>query len=107
MISDFSTKEIFAGGSEYPMNDYHERLASLLLEKNPHMSRQKALTWVELLWDDFETTSAKAGREYKGSELTEKIVTQWIQHYGGKLHEFVATNPKYKHFLKDDDKKLH
>jgi hypothetical protein len=89
------------------MNDYQKKLVNLLLEKNEHISYQQALTWVELLWDDFETTSAKAGREYQGSEVTEKIVRQWIQQYGGNLHEFVATNPKYKHFLEQDDKKLH
>lgn len=89
------------------MNDYHERLASLLLEKNDQISYQQALTWVELLWDDFETTSAKAGREYKGSEMTEKVVRQWIEQYGGTLHEFVAKNPKYKHYLEQDGKKLH
>jgi hypothetical protein len=85
------------------MNDYHERLAKLLLEKNKHISFQKALTWVELLWEDFETTSAKAGREYLGNEMTEKVVRQWIQHYGDKLHEFVARNPKYKHFLEQEE----
>jgi WVELL protein len=85
------------------MNDYHERLANLLVEKNQHISYQKALTWVELLWDDFETTSAKAGRKYLGNEMTEKVVTQWIQHYGDKLHEFVARNPKYKHFLEQEE----
>ncbi|MBM4765077.1 YfhJ family protein [Bacillus sp. B15-48] len=89
------------------MNDYHERLAHLLLKKNEHISYGQALTWVELLWDDFETTSAKAGREYLGSEMTEKIVRQWIQQYGESLHEFVATNPKYKHFMEQDEKKLH
>lgn len=85
------------------MNDYHERLANLLVEKNKNISFQKALTWVELLWEDFETTSAKAGREYLGSEMTEKVVRQWIQHYGDKLHDFVARNPKYKHFLEQED----
>ncbi|CAM3853723.1 YfhJ family protein [Mesobacillus zeae] len=89
------------------MNDYHERLANLLLEKNNSISHNQALTWVELLWDDFETTSAKAGREYQGSEMTEKVVRQWIEHYGEKLHEFVAENPKYKHYLEEDEKKLH
>lgn len=85
------------------MNDYHERLANLLLKKNKHISFQKALTWVELMWEDFETTSAKAGREYLGNEMTEKVVRQWIQHYGDKLHDFVARNPKYKQFLEQEE----
>ena len=44
------------------MKDYHERLAKLLLEKNQQIAPNEALTWVELMWDDFETTAAKAGR---------------------------------------------
>ncbi|MFD2442425.1 YfhJ family protein [Bacillus sp. CGMCC 1.16607] len=62
----------------------------------------QARTWVELLWEDFESTHAKAGREYLGPEMTEKIVRQWIQYYGEKLHEFVANNPKYKHLLNNN-----
>ncbi|SEN87386.1 WVELL protein [Mesobacillus persicus] len=89
------------------MNDYHDRLARILLEKNHHLSHQKALTWVELLWEDFETTSAKAGRKYLGNEVTEKVVRQWIENYGDRLHAFVAKNPKYKDFLNDEDKRLH
>ena len=89
------------------MNDHHDRLARILLEKNHHLSYQKALTWVELLWEDFETTSAKAGRKYLGSEVTEKVVRQWIDYYGDKLHDFVAKNPKYKDFLDDEAKRLH
>jgi hypothetical protein len=89
------------------MNDYHEKLASLLLSKNDQLSYNQARTWVELLWEDFETTYAKAGREYKGSEMTERIVKQWIENYGDKLHQFAATNPKYKHFFEQDKNSLH
>ena len=84
------------------MNDYHERLAKLLLEKNEQLSPNQALTWVELMWDDFETSAAKAGRDYLGSEMTERIVRQWIENYGDRLHDFVAKNPKYQHFLNQD-----
>ncbi|PFP23550.1 hypothetical protein COJ96_23520 [Bacillus sp. AFS073361] len=84
------------------MNSYHDELANLLLSKNNQLSYNQARTWVELLWEDFETTYAKAGREYKGSDMTERIVKQWIENYGEKLHEFVATNPKYKDFLKQE-----
>jgi hypothetical protein len=83
----------------YLMNEYHERLIKLLMDKNGQLSYEQARTWVELLWDDFETSYARAGREYKGNEMAERIVTQWIENYGDKLHEFVATNPKYKKFL--------
>lgn len=89
------------------MNDYHERLTKVLLDKNDHLSYGEARTWVELLWEDFETTYAKAGREYQGSEMTEKVIRQWIEHYGKSLHEFAVQNPKYAHYLKQDKNKLH
>lgn len=81
------------------MNEYHDRLAELLLEKNIQLSYDEALTWIELLWDDFETTYAKAGHDYMGSSMTDRIVRQWIELYGDKLHDFAAKNPKYKDFL--------
>lgn len=89
------------------MNDYQQRLVELLLEKNIFISFGQAQTWVELMWEDFETTYARAGREYRGSEMTEKVVRQWIENYGEKLHEFIATNPKYKHLLEQDPRTLH
>ncbi|MEO2076914.1 MAG: YfhJ family protein [Bacillus sp. (in: firmicutes)] len=89
------------------MNVYQEELTKLLLEKNHDLSYDQARTWVELLWEDFETTYAKAGWEYKGSEMTERIVKQWIENYGDKLHEFIATNPKYKHFLNQGKGQTH
>lgn len=85
------------------MHEYHERLANLLLEKNKDITYGQALTWVELLWGDFEATYAKAGHDYMGSEMTEKVVRQWIEHYGAQLHEFVARNPKYKHLLEQEN----
>lgn len=81
------------------MQEYQNHLVELLLEKNQELTKEKAQTWVELLWDDFETTRAKAGREYKGNEMTEKIVRQWIENYGSRLHQFFSENPKYKHLF--------
>lgn len=89
------------------MNDYQKKLYERLLEKNDKLSALVAQTWIELLWEDFEATYAKAGREYKGPEMTEKIVSQWVEHYGDKLHDFAATNPKYKHLLEQASKKHH
>lgn len=89
------------------MNDYQKRLFEQLLEKNSQLSAGQAQAWVELLWDDFETTYAKAGRKYMGNEMTDKVVSRWIEYYGDKLHEFVAHNPKYKHLLELDENKLH
>ncbi len=85
------------------MNDYQDQLVKLLLDKNEHLSVDKAQTFVELLWEDFEATYAKAGRDYKGAEMTERIVRQWIEQYGPNLHEFVARNPKYKHLLEGNE----
>jgi predicted transcriptional regulator len=93
----------------FDMMLYQDNLIQLLREKNSQLTVEQARTWVELLWDDFETTYAKAGREYKGPEMTEKVVRQWINHYGDKLHEFVANNPKYKRLFEQgsDDALLH
>ncbi|MFJ7746291.1 YfhJ family protein [Peribacillus sp. NPDC097295] len=88
------------------MNDYHERLTKILLEKNDHITYEQALTWVELLWEDFETTYAKAGHEYAGEEMTSRVVRTWIDNYGERFHEFIAKNPKYKHLL-DQQNHLH
>jgi hypothetical protein len=85
------------------MNEYFERLTNYLLEKNPSLAYAQARTWVELLWEDFETTYARAGYEYRGKELTEKVVRQWIDRYGTTLHKFQTNNPKYKHLLNRDD----
>jgi len=85
------------------MNEYQEELTEMLINKNNKLSYNQARIWVELLWDDFETTYAKAGWEYKGSEMAGRIVKQWIENYGDKLHEFVATNPKYKQFLSEGE----
>ncbi|MFC0273823.1 YfhJ family protein [Metabacillus herbersteinensis] len=85
------------------METYFERLTNELLKKNTNLSYAQARTWIELLWEEFETTRAKAGRNYRGKEQTEQIVRNMIANYGDKLHEFIATNPKYKHLLNNDD----
>ncbi|HZG71243.1 MAG TPA: YfhJ family protein [Chondromyces sp.] len=89
------------------MEDVFERLTTLLLSKNHELSYARARTWVELLWEDFESTYAKAGYKYKGKEMTEKIVSQMIENYGERLHEFAARNPKYSHLLNDEKDPLH
>ncbi|RKQ19408.1 YfhJ family protein [Ureibacillus endophyticus] len=89
------------------VNEIIDRLTQELAGRNPNLSVNKARTWVELLWSDFESTYAKAGYDYRGAEYTERIIKQWIESYGDKIHEFVSRNPKYAHFLEDDDKSLH
>jgi hypothetical protein len=84
------------------MEDLFQRLTHNLLEKNDHLSYGQARTMVELLWEDFESSRAKAGREYKGQDVTEKIVKQWIDYYGPVLHDFMMNNPKYKGYFGDD-----
>jgi hypothetical protein len=89
------------------MEEMFRKLTERLLQKNSRLSVVRARTWVELLWEDFETTYAKAGHDYRGKELTEKMVTQLIDSYGTKLHEFAARNPKYKHLLDDSNDVSH
>lgn len=81
------------------MNDYIENLTEKLLKKNEQITYEQALTWVELLWEDFETTYAKAGYKYAGEEMTLYVVRTWIDRYGERLHEFIAQNSKYKHLF--------
>ena len=85
------------------MNEYIEMLTKKLLEKNNEISYEQALTCVELLWEDFEATYAKAGHKYAGSEMTFRVVNQWIDHYGAKMYEFISQNPKYKHLINNQD----
>lgn len=85
------------------MEQSFQRLTELLLEKNPEMSVGRARTWVELLWSDYESTSAKAGYSFRGAEYTENLVRQLITSYGDKLHLFAGKNPKYAHLLNMDD----
>lgn len=89
------------------MNDYHNKLTNYLLGKNDFLSYAQARIWVELLWDDFETTYAKAGHEYLGSETTTRVVKQWIEQYGGSLHEFSGQNSKYKQYFTPEKDTLH
>lgn len=85
------------------MNEMHEKLTKQLLEVNESLSYAQARTWIEVLCEDFETTRAKAGHSYEGSEMTEKIILSWIKNYGPRLHDFVTSNPKYSHLLNSDD----
>lgn len=83
------------------MIDNIKRLTELLMEKNPALEEEKAMLWVELLWSDFESTSAKAGNKYQGADYTENLVSQLITSYGDKLHLFVAKNSKYGDLLSE------
>lgn len=83
------------------MKEVIEQLMIELQEKNPNISEEKARIWIELLASDFESSYAKAGYDYQGTEVVEKVVRQWIDSYGENIHEFAASNPKYSHLLND------
>jgi WVELL protein len=88
------------------MNDVMERLTKQLLEENNQLAAAQARTWIELLWEDFESTYAKVGK-YRGQEMTEQVVGKYIQNHGKYLHEIVATNPKYKHLVNSEEYPKH
>lgn len=83
------------------MNETIDQLVMELLEKNANLSEEKARTWIELLVSDFEASYAKAGYDYQGTAVVEKVIRQWISSYGDKIHEFAGTNPKYAHLLEE------
>lgn len=84
------------------MEDRFERLAEQLLKANNHLSYGQARTWVESLWEDFESTRAKAGRTYKGQDMTEQIVLKWIEQYGPYLHQYKPFGHKFSFLSKDN-----
>lgn len=85
------------------MNEKIEELTAELQEKNPNLSEEKARVWIELLVSDFEASYAKAGYDYQGTAVVEKVIRQWIQSYGDKIHEFAGRNPKYAHLLNEQE----
>jgi hypothetical protein len=89
------------------INDIHERLTNELLMMNDSLSYAQARTWIELLWEDFETTQAKAGYPYRGFTIKENIVRGWIKNYGPKLHEFVTKNTRFSQILNTDNHLMH
>lgn len=84
------------------MNETIDQLVQELRDKNPNLSEEKARTWIELLVSDFEASYAKAGYDYQGTAVVEKVIRQWISSYGDKIHEFAGTNPKYAHLINDE-----
>ncbi|GAF66573.1 hypothetical protein BTS2_3474 [Bacillus sp. TS-2] len=84
------------------MENMFEALTEKLMNKNAELSYNQARTWVENLWEDFESTRAKAGRTYKGQELTEQIVLKWIEQYGSFLHRYQPEKEKFSHLNQAD-----
>ncbi|WP_088103145.1 YfhJ family protein [Halalkalibacter urbisdiaboli] len=87
------------------MEDRFERLTDQLLNINPKLTYGQARTWVEGLWEDFETTRAKAGRPYRGQDTTEQIVSKWLNQYGPFLDQYSSKKDKFAHLNKDDHTK--
>ncbi len=74
-------------------------LAEELQEVNETLTPLEALTWVEVLWEDFEATLAKAGEKYQGEAVAVRFVRQQIKQHGSMLHRFNTTNEKFKHLM--------
>lgn len=77
------------------MENQKNYLLETLLSVNSQLTEEKAREWVDFLWEDFESTQARAGRTYKGEEVTGQIVEKWIRQYGPHLHRYEATNEKF------------
>ncbi|SFP57000.1 YfhJ family protein [Salibacterium halotolerans] len=77
------------------MGPVFERLTDQLMILNSELGAEQARSWVEHLWEDFETTRAKSGRSYKGPEVTETIVQKWLEQYGPHLHRYEPTNSRF------------
>ena len=74
-------------------------LAEELQKVNETLTPLEALTWVEVLWEDFEATLAKAGEKYQGEAVAVRFVQQQIKQHGPMLHRFNTTNDKFKHLM--------
>ncbi|EPE61952.1 hypothetical protein L479_01653 [Exiguobacterium sp. S17] len=84
-------------------SDQYKRLAEILRDKNDLLNEDEALTWVEVLWEDFETTLARAGEPYPGEAKSFQYVVQQIDAYGTQLHLFQTKNEKFKHLISKRD----
>jgi len=85
------------------MQERIDQLVQELVAKNETLAEPKARVWIELLWSDFESSYAKAGYDYKGAEVAEKVIRQWIDSHGDRIHEFAGNNPKYAHLLNTEE----
>lgn len=79
----------------------YEQLALVLREQNDVLTMDEALTWVEVLWEDFETTLARAGEKYPGEATVERYVRSQIAASGSHLHLYQTTNEKFMHLMRE------
>ncbi|KZE37867.1 hypothetical protein AV656_10115 [Bhargavaea cecembensis] len=82
--------------------DLTERLAVRLMEGNDQLSAHKARIWIELMASDIEASYAKAGYGMMEEEQVSQMIMRWIDAYGSRLDEFVASNPKIRELLGED-----
>ena len=82
--------------------DMTERLAARLMENNDQLSAHSARTWIELMVSDIESSYAKAGYGLMDEEQSAQMILRWIDAYGGRLDEFVASNPRIRELLGED-----
>ncbi|MCW1928439.1 YfhJ family protein [Bhargavaea beijingensis] len=82
--------------------DLTEQLAIRLMEGNDQLSANRAKTWVELMASDIESSYAKAGYGMMDEEQVSQLVLRWIDAYGNRLDEFVASNPRIRELLGED-----
>jgi len=68
------------------LEKYIDQLTDMLFNENENLTYAQARQWVELLWEDFESSYAKAG-EYHGGFMANKVVKQFIKQYGRFLHD--------------------
>jgi hypothetical protein len=76
-----------------------KQLAEDLLQVNDVQTPDEALTWVEVLWEDFEAALARAGEKYQGEAGAVHFVEQQIKQHWAMLHRFNTTNEKFKHLM--------
>ncbi|WP_066185822.1 MULTISPECIES: YfhJ family protein [Gracilibacillus] len=89
------------------MQEEIQKLSEELKQKDTSLTLLEARSWVELLWEDFEASRAKAGREYEGADITAKFVRHFIDQYGSNLTDFATRYPKYQQMIDKSNKTIH
>jgi len=82
--------------------DLIEQLAVRLMKGNDQLSAHKARTWIELMVSDIESSYAKAGYGMMEEKQVSQMILRWIDAYGSRLDEFVASNPRIGKLLGEE-----
>ncbi|GAB2534378.1 YfhJ family protein [Gracilibacillus alcaliphilus] len=89
------------------MHEEIQKLSEELLQRDSSLTVLEARSWIELLWEDFESTRAKAGRKYEGADITVKFVRHFIAQYGDSLADFATRYPKYQKLIDQNNRTVH